>query len=67
MGQNKADTTVIAAPPKPYTQVITDKAVSDTGLFTVHKVAGKYYFELPDSLMGRELLVVSRIFKRSCR
>ena len=46
---------------KPYKQVITDEAVTDDGLFTVHKVNDKYYFEIPDSLMGREILVISRI------
>ncbi|MEM7107850.1 MAG: zinc-dependent metalloprotease, partial [Bacteroidota bacterium] len=41
--------------------VITKDAVSDDGLFTVHKVNDKYYFEIADSLLGREILVVSRI------
>lgn len=49
--------------PKPYKDVITDKAKSDDGLFKVHKVEEKYYFELPDSLMGRDILVVNRISK----
>lgn len=48
---------------KPYKEVITSKAVSDEGMFTVHKVDEKYFFELPDSLLGRELLVVNRISK----
>lgn len=49
--------------PKPYRDVITTKAISDAGLFTVHKVEEKYYFELPDSLFNREILVVNRISK----
>lgn len=49
--------------PKPYKEVITSKAVSDGGLFWVHKVEEKYYFELPDSLFGREILAVNRISK----
>lgn len=61
--QNRMDTLAVAPPPKPYTEVITSKAVSDTGMFTVHKVANKYFFEIPDSMMGREILVVSRISK----
>ena len=48
---------------RPYKEVITAKAQSDEGLFTVHKVDEKYFFELPDSLFGRELLVVNRISK----
>jgi hypothetical protein len=46
--------------PRPFKEVITDKAVSKKGLFTVHKVEEKYYFEIPDSLMGREVLAVTR-------
>lgn len=50
---------------KPYKEVITSKAVSDAGLFTVHKLEDKYYFELPDSLFGRDILAVNRISKAS--
>jgi len=49
--------------PKPYKEVITSKAVSDAGLFTVHKVDEKYYFEIGDSVLGRDILVVNRITK----
>ena len=38
--------------PKPYKEVITDKAITNTGLFTVHKVEEKYYFEIADSIMA---------------
>ena len=51
--------------PKAYKEVITSKAVSDAGLFWVHKVEDKYFFEIPDSLFGREILVVNRISKAS--
>src|SRR5258705_13596787 len=63
----KADTTKKpTAPtngPKPYKEVITSKAVSDGGLFWVHKVEDKYYFEIPDSLFNRDILLVNRISK----
>ncbi|MEO5945810.1 MAG: zinc-dependent metalloprotease [Chitinophagaceae bacterium] len=49
--------------PKPYKEIITSKAVTDGGLFKVHRVEDKYYFEIPDSLFGREILVVNRISK----
>lgn len=49
--------------PKPYREVITSKAVSHGGLFWVHKIDDKYYFEIPDSLFGRDILVVNRISK----
>ncbi len=49
--------------PKPYKEVITAKAQTQKGMFWTHKVDDKYYFEIPDSLLGREILVVNRISK----
>lgn len=49
--------------PKPYSEIITSKAKTDKGLFTTHKVDDKFYFEIPDSLLGRDILVVNRISK----
>ncbi len=46
---------------KPFEEVITEAAVSDDGLFNVHKVGTKYYFEIPNDLLEKEILVVSRI------
>ena len=53
------------AMPKPYKEVITDRARTDEGVFKVHRVEDKWYFELPDSLMGREILIVTRLSKSS--
>jgi len=47
--------------PKPYAKVITKDAESESGLFSVHRVDEKYYFELPNELLEKEILVVSRI------
>nr|WP_321225228.1 zinc-dependent metalloprotease [uncultured Psychroserpens sp.] len=49
--------------PKPYSKVITKDAKSDVGLFTVHSLDDKYYYEIPDSLFNREMLMVTRISK----
>src|SRR5687768_5420549 len=49
--------------PKPYKEVITDKAITRKGLFTVHKIEDKWFFEMGDSLLGRDVLVVNRISK----
>jgi len=49
--------------PKPYGQIITNKAKATKGLFKVHKVDNAYFFEIPDSVLGRDLLVVNRISK----
>src|SRR5216117_1797663 len=56
-------TSAPANQPKPYKEIITDKAKTDEGLFKVHKLDDKYYFEIPDSLLNRDILVVNRISK----
>ena len=48
---------------QPYGKVIKKSAISDEGLFIVHKVEGNQYYEIPDSLFGREMLMVTRISK----
>ncbi len=49
------------AQPRPYKSVITEKAVTRKGLFKTHKIDDKYYFEIGDSVLNRDILVVSRI------
>ncbi|MEX0636543.1 MAG: DUF5117 domain-containing protein, partial [Ferruginibacter sp.] len=49
--------------PKPYSEVITSKAKTDKGLLITHQVDEKYYFEIPDAILGREILVINRISK----
>ena len=48
---------------KPYNKVITAEAESDNGLFTTHRLDDHLYFTIPDSLMGKDMLLVSRIAK----
>jgi hypothetical protein len=60
---SKADSSASKNGPKPYNKVITDKAITSRGLFTVHKVDEKWYFEIPDSLLGREIMVTTRYSK----
>ncbi len=36
-------------------------AESDDGVFTVHHRDEEYFFEIPDSLLGRDMLLISRI------
>ena len=57
----KTDTTVKRSAVKPYKDVITGKAISQNGLIKVHKIDERYFFELPDSLIERDILVVNRI------
>ncbi|MGN8057697.1 zinc-dependent metalloprotease [Pedobacter sp. 22163] len=49
--------------PKPFEQVITGKAVTRKGMITTHRLEDKYFFEIADSTLGRDILVVSRISK----
>jgi len=44
-----------------YFNVITPLAKTDSGLFIVHCVDDKYYYEIPDDLLNRDMLLVSRI------
>jgi len=46
---------------KPYSEVITKEAVSDSGLIITHKIDGDYFFEIPRDLMEKEMLIVTRI------
>ena len=46
---------------EPYDQVITAGVVSDSGLFLVHRVDNELLYEIPDSLLGRDMLLISRI------
>lgn len=68
--KKKAQTEVKAAPAKqninglkPYAQVITPKAKSSFGFLTIHKVDNNYFFEIPDSMLNRDILIVNRISK----
>ena len=49
--------------PKTYSDVITDDTETDEGVFDVHRTDGTFLFEIPDSLLGRDMLLVSRIGK----
>ncbi len=43
---------------KPYDKVITKDAKSQQGLFGVHNVKGKYYFEIPAAQLAKDMLLV---------
>ncbi|MFN2480456.1 MAG: DUF5118 domain-containing protein, partial [Pyrinomonadaceae bacterium] len=48
---------------KPYDKVITKDAKSDPGVFTVHSIKEKIYYEIPKAELGKEFLWVSQIAK----
>lgn len=47
--------------PKPYHEIITDKAISMAGMVTVHRMEDKYFLEIPDSMFGAEIMTVTRV------
>ena len=49
--------------PRPYERVITKEAKSDEGIFTIHTIKDKTYYEIPKSELGKEFLWVSQIAK----
>jgi hypothetical protein len=59
--EKKADST--STKPKelqPYEKIIKENAKSKSGVFVVSQVDTKYYFQIPDSLFNRYMLVVTR-------
>ena len=68
--KNKKTEVVAPTPPKKkdngikdYSEVITKDAITDDGLFKVHKIKDKYYYEIPFNLLNKDMLLVSRIAK----
>lgn len=53
--------------PRPYKDVITAKAKTDSGLVIVHNVNETYYYEVPFSVLDREMLFTSRIARTADR
>lgn len=43
-----------------YGEVVPASATSDTGLFTVHRHDGRLLFEIPDAMLGRDMIIMSR-------
>lgn len=48
-----------AQEPRPFDKVITADAKSQQGLFNLHNVKGKLYFEIPKALLDKPLLMVA--------
>ncbi len=48
---------------KAFSEVIKSNAKRDSGLFNVYSLDDKFYYEIPDSLLGREMLSVTRYAK----
>jgi len=48
---------------KPYAEVVPASAKTRQGFFKVHLVNDRYLFEIPDSLLQRDVLIVNRMDK----
>jgi hypothetical protein len=44
-----------------YSRIITPDAITSEGVVDVHHVGDKVYYEIPDSLLGRDFLMISRV------
>src|SRR5688500_7063592 len=60
-GQERPGRPEQSTEPKPYDRVITKEAKSDEGIFTVHTIKDKVYYEIPRSELNKEFLWVSQI------
>ena len=57
----KAKTTHAETKKEDRYEELLQKAKSDTGMLTIHRIENDWYFEIPDDLMGRDLLVVNKV------
>ena len=63
------DITKTATPAKDsvsaYDKLFKEKHQSAKGMFTLHKIKEKVYFEIPVAMMGKEMLIASTVTKTS--
>ena len=48
---------------KTFRDFVTDSAVTTRGMINVHLDHEKYYFEIPDSVFGRDIMAITRVAK----
>src|SRR6476646_2719985 len=51
--------------PRPYDRVITKEAKTSDGVFKVHQIGTRYYYEIPANQLGKEFLWVSQIARNT--
>ena len=62
----KSDTVMTGTPAgeekkSAYEEIVTSEAESAHGLMNIHKVKSVYYLEIPDTLLGKPMLLASRV------
>ena len=67
--QNKKDEKEKTAPKKDsvsaYDKLFKEKHETAKGMFTLHKVKGKLYFEIPLNMLGKQMLIASTVTETS--
>ena len=66
----RADSTDEPGPPseprlRPYRQVITSRADTKEGLFKVHRIGPRLYYEIPRQELGKDMLLVTQIARNT--
>ena len=62
-GNRPAGPNTPARGPKAYKEVITEKAISQSGVVKLHQVENNWFMEIPNAVLGKEMLLVNRISK----
>src|SRR5690606_13895289 len=47
--------------PRPYARVITDRALTSSGIVKVQRVDDTPYFQLPRDVIGRDMVILRRL------
>lgn len=47
--------------PRPYASIITGRAVTKNGVFKVHQVGSRLFFEIPRAELGKDFVIVSTL------
>ncbi len=61
--QASAKTDTVERKADPLKSILTGNTIAKKGLFNIYKTGERYYFEIPDSLLGRELLLTNWLVK----
>ena len=53
----------LSAQVRPYDEVVPGSAETDEGLFDVHRVGDQLLFEIPDEVLQRDMIIMSRLHR----
>ena len=67
VSKDTAKISIVPKTPKKFEALITKKAVADIGMFNVYKQEDKYFLEIADTLLNKDILIVSRISRSAAQ